>query len=102
LFRTSREAARRDFRTAPSQTVDLEPFLLSLLLSAAKYQSSSTSIGHLGARRPMPSGDGYHVIMAILSLLHEAPKDDPAQQHDVANGFSNRPDGRPRERGVAR
>jgi hypothetical protein len=35
----------------------------------------------------MPSGDGYHVIVAILLLLHEAPKDEPAQQHGVANGF---------------
>src|SRR5580692_9535979 len=43
----------------------------------------------------MPSGDGYHVIMAILSLLYEAPRDEPAQQHDVANGVSNRSDGRP-------
>jgi hypothetical protein len=43
----------------------------------------------------MPSGDGYHVIVVILLLLHEAPKDGPAQQHDVANGFSNRSDGRP-------
>ena len=33
--------------------------------------------------------------MAILLLLHEPPKDEPAQQHDVANGFSNRSDGRP-------
>jgi DNA invertase Pin-like site-specific DNA recombinase len=33
--------------------------------------------------------------MAILLLLHEAPKNEPAQQHDVANGFSNRSDGRP-------
>jgi hypothetical protein len=41
----------------------------------------------------MPSGDGYHVIMAILLLLHEVPKDEPAQQHDPANGFSNRSDG---------
>jgi hypothetical protein len=55
----------------------------------------STSIGHLDARRRMPSGDGYHVIMAILLLLHEPPKDEPAQQHDAANGFSNRSDGRP-------
>ena len=35
------------------------------------------------------------MIMAILLLPHEAPKDEPAQQQDVANGFSNRPDGRP-------
>jgi hypothetical protein len=42
-----------------------------------------------------PLETGYHVIMAILLLLHEAPKDEPAQQHDVANGFSNRSDGRP-------
>jgi hypothetical protein len=28
-------------------------------------------------------------------LLHEAPKDEPAQQHDVANGFLNRSDGQP-------
>lgn len=34
----------------------------------------STSIGHYGARRPMPSVDGYHVIMAILLLLHEPPE----------------------------
>jgi len=33
--------------------------------------------------------------MAILLLLHEPPEDEPAQQHDVANGFSNRSDGRP-------
>ena len=33
--------------------------------------------------------------MAILLLLYEAPEDEPAQQHDVANDFSNRPDGRP-------
>jgi hypothetical protein len=38
----------------------------------------------------MPSEDGYHVIMAILLLLHEPPKDEPAQQHDVRNGFWNR------------
>jgi hypothetical protein len=43
----------------------------------------------------MPSGDGYHVIMAILLLPHDAPEDEPAQQHDAANGFSNRSDGRP-------
>jgi hypothetical protein len=43
----------------------------------------------------MPSGDGYHVITAILSLLYEPPKDEPAQLHGVANGFSNRSDGRP-------
>lgn len=43
----------------------------------------------------MPSGDGQHVIMAILLLLHEAPKDEPAQQHDAVNGFSNRSDRRP-------
>ena len=43
----------------------------------------------------MPSGDEYHVIMAILLLLHEAPENEPAQQHDVANGFSSRSDGRP-------
>jgi hypothetical protein len=49
----------------------------------------------------MPSGDGYHVIMAILLLLRDAPEDEPAQQHDVANGFSNRSDRRPRERGAA-
>jgi hypothetical protein len=35
------------------------------------------------------------MIMAILLLLHEPPKDEPAQQHDVANGFSNLSDGRP-------
>jgi hypothetical protein len=51
-------------------------------------------MGHRDARRRMPSGDGYHVIMAILLLLHEAPKDEPAQQ-DVANGFSNRSIGAP-------
>jgi hypothetical protein len=34
-------------------------------------------------------------------LPHEVPKDEPAQQHDVANSFSNRSDGRPRERGAA-
>jgi hypothetical protein len=28
-------------------------------------------------------------------LLHESPKDEPAQQHDVANGLSNHSDGRP-------
>jgi hypothetical protein len=28
--------------------------------------------------------------MAILLLLHEPPKDEPAQQHDVRNGFWNR------------
>ena len=33
--------------------------------------------------------------MAILLLPHEPPEDEPAQQHDVANGFSNRSDGRP-------
>jgi hypothetical protein len=33
--------------------------------------------------------------MAILLLLHEPPKDEPAQQQDVANSFSNRSDGRP-------
>jgi hypothetical protein len=38
----------------------------------------------------MPSGDGYHVIVAILLLPHEPPKDEPAQQHDAANSFSNR------------
>jgi hypothetical protein len=32
--------------------------------------------------------------MAILLLLHEAPEDEPAQQDDVANGFSSRSDGR--------
>jgi len=35
------------------------------------------------------------MIMAILLLPHEAPKDEPAQRHDAANGFSNRSDGRP-------
>jgi hypothetical protein len=43
----------------------------------------------------MLPGDGYHVIVAILLLLHEPPKDEPAQQQDVANGFSNHSDGRP-------
>jgi type III restriction enzyme len=38
------------------------------------------------------------MIMAILLLPHEAPKDEPAQQQDVANGFSNRSDGRTRDR----
>jgi hypothetical protein len=33
--------------------------------------------------------------MAILLLLHEPPKDEPAQQQEVANGFSNCSDGRP-------
>jgi hypothetical protein len=35
------------------------------------------------------------VIMAILLLPHEAPEGEPVQQQDVANGFSNRSDGRP-------
>jgi hypothetical protein len=35
----------------------------------------------------MPSGDGYHVIMAILLLLHEAPKNEPAHQHDRSKRF---------------
>jgi hypothetical protein len=35
------------------------------------------------------------MIMAILLLPHESSKDEPAQQHDVANGFSNHSDGRP-------
>ena len=47
----------------------------------------------------MPFGDGYHVIMAILLLPHEVPKDEPAQQHDVANSFSNRSDERCRNEG---
>ena len=37
--------------------------------------------------------------MATLLLLQESLEDEPAQQRDVANGFSNRSDGRP-ESGV--
>jgi hypothetical protein len=36
------------------------------------------------------------VIMAILLLPHEASKDEPAEQHDISRGFSNRSDGDPR------
>jgi hypothetical protein len=31
--------------------------------------------------------------MAILLLPHEASKDEPAEQHDISRGFSNRSDG---------
>jgi hypothetical protein len=39
--------------------------------------------------------------MAILLLLHEPPKDEPAQQHDVANGFLEPLGWATRERGAA-
>jgi hypothetical protein len=61
----------------------------------------STSIGRVGARRRMPSGDRYYVIMAILLLLYEPPKDDPAQQREVATVSRTARMG-PRERGAAR
>jgi hypothetical protein len=72
-----------------------------LLFPAEKYQSSLTSIRHLDARRRMPSGDGYHVIMAILLLLHEAPKNEPAHQHDRSKRFLEPLGWAARERGAA-
>ena len=55
----------------------------------------STSIVTLAPPLRCPLGMDIHMIMAILSLLHEAPKDEPTQQHDAANGFSNRSGGYP-------
>ena len=71
------------------------PFYCCCCFLQRNISHRSTSIGHLDARRRMPSGDGYHVIVAILLLLYEAPRHEPAQQHDIANRFSNRSDGRP-------
>ena len=91
---------RPDFRTALSQTVDRGFFYSRCCFLQRNIRHRSTSIGHLDARRRMPSGNGYYVIMAFLLLLHEAPKGEPAQQHDIANGSRTARMG-PRKRSAA-
>ena len=48
------------------------PFSCRCCFLQRNLSHRSTSIGHLDARFRMPSGGEYHVIMAILLLLHEA------------------------------